>query len=90
MKARAVILVRGLVQGVGYRYFIHRTATSLELAGFAENLPNGDVRIVAEGERGMIEELLASARVGPRAAHVASVQVDWETPMNDHSGFTIR
>lgn len=90
MNARAVILVRGLVQGVGYRYFIHRSASSLGLAGFAENLPNGEVRIVVEGGRGMIEELVARARIGPRASQVTSVRIDWEDPMNDLNGFTIR
>ncbi|MEP0823386.1 MAG: acylphosphatase [Ignavibacterium sp.] len=90
MNSRAVIVVRGLVQGVGYRYYIHRCASGLGLAGYAENLPGGEVKIVAEGDRGMIEELVTAARVGPRAAHVTAVSVEWEKPTHEFRGFSIR
>lgn len=90
MQARAVIIVRGLVQGVGFRYYIRRAASQSGLNGFAENLPNGDVRIVTEGERGLIEDLIKAARVGPRSSHVAALSVEWETPLNDIQGFEIR
>jgi acylphosphatase len=90
MKTRAVIVVQGLVQGVGYRYYVHRSATTLGLKGFAENLANGDVKIVVEGERGMVEELIKTARIGPRAAQVTSVRVTWETPEDEFTGFSIQ
>lgn len=90
MQTRAVIIVRGLVQGVGFRYYIRRAASQCGINGYAENLVNGDVRIVAEGERGLIEELVKTARVGPRSSHVASLSVEWEKPSNDFQGFDIR
>lgn len=90
MNSRAVIVVRGLVQGVGYRYYIHRCASGLGIAGYAENLPGGEVKIVAEGERGMIEELVGAARIGPRAARVTGVLVEWEEPTHEFRGFSIR
>ena len=90
MRARAVIIVRGLVQGVGFRYFIHGAALQTGLSGWAENLANGDVRIVAEGERGLIEDLVKSASRGPRSAHVAEVMIEWQEPKNDFHGFEIR
>ncbi|MEX1138790.1 MAG: acylphosphatase [Bacteroidota bacterium] len=90
MQARAVIIVRGLVQGVGFRYYIRRAASQAGLSGHAENLVNGDVRIVAEGERGLIEDLVKTARIGPRSSHVAAVIVEWEKPANDVQGFEIR
>ncbi|MEX2117055.1 MAG: acylphosphatase [Bacteroidota bacterium] len=90
MQTRAVIIVRGLVQGVGFRYYIRRAASSTGLSGCAENLVNGDVRIIAEGERGLIEDLVKSARIGPRGSHVAGVTVEWEQPKNDFQGFEIR
>lgn len=90
MQARAVIIVRGLVQGVGFRYYIRRVASQFGLNGYAENLVHGDVRIVAEGERGLIEELVKTARIGPRSSHVAALSVEWETPSNDFQGFEIR
>lgn len=51
MKQRVEITVRGLVQGVGYRAFAKRAADVLQVTGFAENMPDGSVRIIAEGER---------------------------------------
>ena len=45
-------VVRGRVQGVGYRYFVLRQAEELGLAGFARNLPDGSVEVIAEGARG--------------------------------------
>jgi len=74
---RAHILVSGLVQGVGYRYFAQRNAVALGLAGFARNLVTGEVEIEAQGERGMIEDYIKQLRVGPRAASVSHVAVDW-------------
>jgi len=90
MRTRAVIIVRGVVQGVGFRYFIHGAASQVGLSGWVENLANGDVRIVAEGERGLIEDLVKSTRRGPRSAHVAGVTVEWEQPKNDFHAFEIR
>ena len=66
-------LVNGVVQGVGFRYFVLRRATSLGLAGWARNLPDGRVEVVARGERGDLEALEASLRVGPRHSRVSDV-----------------
>ena len=55
---RAEITVNGLVQGVGFRYYILRQAQNLELKGCVKNLFTGEVYTLAEGERGMIEELI--------------------------------
>jgi acylphosphatase len=89
MQARATIIVSGLVQGVGFRYYVQRVASQVGLRGRAENLQNGDVRIIVEGERGLIEDLVKSARVGPRSSHVASMTVEWEKPKNEFHGFEI-
>lgn len=91
MEVRAHILVRGVVQGVGFRWFAARHAERLGLRGFARNLWSGDVEIEAEGERGMVEELIALLRVGPRSAHVADLAVTWREPADTAgSGFDIR
>ena len=55
---RMTALVRGTVQGVGYRRFVQRRATDLGLTGSAENLDGGDVEIVAEGATEELEKLL--------------------------------
>jgi acylphosphatase len=60
------VTVSGIVQGVGFRYFIARIAKDLGLTGYAKNLFNGDVEIVAEGRNEFLEELIKKAKEGPR------------------------
>lgn len=75
------IIVSGLVQGVGFRYFIYREAKTLGLTGYAKNLPTGQVEIIASGEKGLIDELVKTTRVGPSHASVSDVQLEEiETP----------
>jgi acylphosphatase len=83
------ILVKGLVQGVGFRYFVYRKATALGLRGVVRNLMNGDVEVEAEGERPLIEELIQSLKVGPRAAIVNDIRVEWRNSSGTFRGFTI-
>jgi acylphosphatase len=70
------IIISGLVQGVGYRYFIYRRANSLGLTGYARNLPTGQVEIITHGEKGLIDDLVKAARVGPSYASVSDVQLE--------------
>ena len=55
LQARAEIIVNGLVQGVGFRYFVYREALKLNLTGYTKNLYTGEVLTVAEGEKGLVE-----------------------------------
>jgi acylphosphatase len=66
--------VMGRVQGVGYRYFVLREAERLGVAGFARNLPDGSVEVVAEGTEELLGELEARLRSGPSFASVAGVE----------------
>lgn len=68
-------LVTGTVQGVGFRWFVGRTARRLGLTGFARNLPDGSVEVVAAGSEAALAELAAALAVGPPAARVRSVDV---------------
>ena len=61
--AAAKITVSGMVQGVGFRYFIARAADELNLKGYAKNLFNGNVEIYAEGRQEFIEKLRIKTRV---------------------------
>lgn len=70
------IIISGLVQGVGYRYFIYRQANSLGLTGYTRNLPTGQVEIITLGEKGLIDDLVRAARVGPSYASVSDVQLE--------------
>lgn len=66
-------VVTGSVQGVGFRYFVLRRASGLGLVGWARNLPDGRVEVVARGETTELEELETALRTGPRLARVTSV-----------------
>jgi acylphosphatase len=63
-------LIQGRVQGVGFRWFVHREASELELRGWVRNTEDGDVEVVASGGAGDLNELRASLRRGPRGSRV--------------------
>jgi acylphosphatase len=87
---RTRLIVRGRVQGVGFRYATIERARQLGLAGWARNLPDGTVEIVAEGGAAEIEALTEWARRGPPGARVARVDA---TPAPDAAlagGFSMR
>lgn len=90
MQICAHIVVNGLVQGVGFRYYVHRHATSLGLSGFAANLIDGRVDIEVEGERSAIEEFIKVTKVGPRSAHVTDLSIEWREFQSRYSHFEIR
>lgn len=66
-------LVQGRVQGVGFRWFVQREASELNLRGWVRNTEDGDVEVVAAGEAGDLDELRASLRKGPRGSRVDRV-----------------
>jgi len=72
--ARARFLVHGVVQGVGFRWFVRRVAGRLGLSGLARNLPDGDVEVLAEGTPGALDELERDLRRGPSASRVERVE----------------
>ncbi|MFC1725822.1 acylphosphatase [candidate division KSB1 bacterium] len=90
MKTGAHILVKGLVQGVGYRYFVIRRASSLGLNGWVRNLYNGDVEVEVEGERGLIEDLLKELKHGPPMSSVRDLKINWLEFENKYSNFDAR
>lgn len=88
--ARLRLIVAGRVQGVFFRRATADRAASLALTGFARNLAEGTVEIVAEGQRQGLELLLAWARVGPRHARVDELRVEWSGCQHEFSGFRVR
>lgn len=88
--ATARIIVSGLVQGVGYRFFAARKAREMGVRGHARNLPGGQVEVFAQGERGMISEFVSALRAGPRSADVTGVSLDWIDSTDRPEGFEIR
>lgn len=66
-------LVRGRVQGVGFRWFVHREASELELKGWVRNTEDGEVEVVVAGDEQALNELRDSLRRGPRGSRVDKV-----------------
>jgi acylphosphatase len=89
-KAALRAIVRGRVQGVGFRDFVWRRARFLGLVGYVRNLPDGrSVEVVAEGQRDDLEQLLEFLRSGPPAARVEQVDVEWGEASDRFQRFVI-
>jgi acylphosphatase len=76
--ARLTAVVRGWVQGVGYRDFVSSQASRLGLRGYVRNSSDGSVELAAEGPRADLERFLSALREGPPVAEVSQVDVSWE------------
>ena len=87
---RAEIIASGVVQGVGFRYFVIRKAQVLGLKGYVENLFSGEVLTVVEGDKGLIEELLKEIRVGPPHAVVTKCTIEWRQYKNEFKNFEVK
>ena len=72
--AAARFLVRGRVQGVGFRWFVLSEAEGLGVGGLVRNLPDGAVEVIAEGTVQALEALERALRRGPRMAQVDRVE----------------
>jgi acylphosphatase len=84
-------VVRGLVQGVGFREYVMTRARFLGLRGYVANLPDGGaVEIFAEGPRDGLEQLLDHLGDGPRYARVDAVDSEWLDPTGQFQGFGVR
>jgi acylphosphatase len=86
---RVRLRIRGYVQGVFYRASARRRARDLGLTGYAENLDDGSVEIVAEGDEHGVEQLIAWCRIGPPGARVADVEVTRGPATGEFTGFDV-
>jgi acylphosphatase len=84
------VLVGGRVQGVGYRNFAQRCASQRRLTGYAVNLPDGRVKIRAEGDLAAIQEFVRDLGSGPPLAQVDRVDVSSVAFTGRYTGFGIR
>jgi acylphosphatase len=84
------LLVSGIVQGVGFRYFARRAARTLGLRGFVRNLNDGRVEAVAAGPEEALAEFIRQVRTGPGGAQVTGLRTeDIELPA-EPADFEIR
>jgi len=83
--------VHGRVQGVGFRYSTQQEAQRLGLTGYARNMDDGSVEVVACGESGKVEQLLVWLKAGgPRSARVERVLTEPHQPGREWTNFGIR
>lgn len=87
---RAHLWISGLVQGVFFRARTKDQACLRGLTGWVRNMPDGRVETVFEGADKAVEEMIEWCRHGPQGAIVRDVDLKWEEPASEVSGFEIR
>ncbi len=86
---RVQIVVYGEVHYVGFRFSTIEVARDLSLTGWVRNNPDGTVEIVAEGEKGKLENLVTWAKKGPSLARVERIETRWEKATRKFENFDV-
>lgn len=86
---RLTAIVHGHVQGVGFRWFVQSQARPRNLVGHACNEPDGTVRVVAEGNREHLGQLIGTIRGGAGPGHVTKVETEITDATGEYQGFGI-
>jgi acylphosphatase len=86
---RIHFLIGGIVQGVGFRYYVINHARRLKVKGFVKNLDDGRVEVVAEGDSRRLEELEKLLRKGPYGSKVEDVKIFTEQYKNEFKDFDV-
>lgn len=82
-------IIRGRVQGVGFRNFVFKQAVALQLSGRVRNLPDGSVEVFANGDRAALDQLVEQLRRGPMFAKVKEASLEWDQPQTLYQGFEV-
>ena len=82
-------IVRGMVQGVGFRWFTQRVASELGVRGWVRNCDDGSVEVYANGSLDQLAAFSGRLRQGPRFSDVRSVE-EKEAPLLQSNGFSIQ
>ena len=90
MKIRTTVIVRGLVQGVGFRYYTTKTATRNQVTGWVKNLEDGSVQACFEGEEEQVRAMVEWCRRGPNLARVEELIEERGDYTGEFSGFDTR
>jgi acylphosphatase len=88
--ARIHCFVAGHVQGVGFRAFALEHAVDMDLTGWVRNTFDGEVEIVAEGPRNILEALCDYLNKGPRGAFISEVRREWGEYSGEFTRFEVR
>ena len=87
---RAHLVIRGLVQGVGFRAFAQKAARQNHLTGWVKNIPSGGVECEVQGPSGVIEGFVEVVKQGPSFSRVDSVEVNWKGVTLEECEFQVR
>jgi len=82
-------IVTGRVQGVAYRNFVKSIAEDMGLVGFAANLPDGSVEVLAQGDLGLLKVFRNHLGTGPSGARVSAVYEEYKDTEKLHEGFRV-
>ena len=83
------LIIRGNVQGVGFRYFVWKQAVRLSILGTVKNMSNGSVYVLATGKTEDLMELIRICNEGPSGSIVDSIDINWEQTGPDFHKFEI-
>ena len=83
------IIIKGKVQGVGYRYFTLKKAQELHIIGWVKNQSDGTVALFGQGNKRNLELLIAILKQGPSFSKVDEVIVNWEHAQAEYIDFVI-
>ncbi len=86
---RCCIIISGKVQGVYYRAYTKIHAEKMNVNGYAKNLPDGRVEIVAEGDEFDVLSFIQFIRSGPPSAIIESFDVEWQKAKGEFKDFRI-
>jgi len=90
MKKSLRIIVKGRVQGIGYRWFARQAARELGITGFVRNLMNGDVEVVAQGEEEVLNQFIQELSQGPAFAYVTDLKTEeLDLPEDQYKSFEV-
>lgn len=87
---RVHIWVTGRVQGVGFRSFVHQTATIFGLNGWVRNVNDDTVEALVEGPHPLLIEFVDALKTGPRASRVSEAKVEWEKATGEFREFVVK
>jgi len=86
----AFIIISGIVQGVGFRYFTINQAKAYGLKGYVKNKTDGKVEIEVEGTKEIILEFIKQLHIGPSSADVKDIEIEWSEYKNKYDVFILK
>ncbi len=89
MERHVRVIVKGEVQGVGYRYTVLDIARNFEVRGFVRNLSDGNVEVQAEGEEEELKRFLRAIEIKQGGIYVSALQTEWKEAGKKFSGFDV-